>query len=496
MYTAAEARRLDAVAINEHGIPGYALMKRAGEAAFEAIGQRFPQRSHWVVFCGAGNNGGDGYVIADLARQDGIAVTVCALKPVETLTGDALKAAEQWLASGGQVHPGVPGHIDSADLVIDALLGTGLDRPVGGEYARAIALINRSNNPVAAVDVPSGLSADTGNVLGEEAINADCTITFIGRKRGLYTGDGPDHCGEVVFAGLDVPDAVYESVAEPGLLLSGQEIHGWLPARLKNSHKGDYGWLLAVGGDRGMSGAVRLCGEAALRCGAGKVTLLSHAEHVALLNVGCPELMVRAAQADQPGNSDHEIIDSVDVLAVGPGLGRSAWSEALLDSCLQSAKPLLLDADALNIVASRGDCGRFNALSQEVVLTPHPAEAGRLLGCSTQEIQSDRVAAALELARQTAAVVVLKGCGSIIACPKGRYAICEAGNPGMASAGSGDVLSGVIGALMAQGLDGWRAACAGVGVHGVAGDRAANAIGQHGMLASDIIARLPQALCH
>lgn len=490
MYTAAQVRRLDAVAINEFEIPGFELMRRAGAATFEAIQQRFPQASHWVVFCGGGNNGGDGYVIAHLAREAGIAVSVYALKPVDALKGSAREAASQWLASGGACEMGVPEHIDGCDLVVDALLGTGLDRPVEGEYAHAIALINRRGNPVVAVDIPSGLNADTGNVLGIEAIVAACTITFIGQKRGLFTADGPDHCGEVVFAALEVPSAVYDGVDTPGELLVGDEIHSWLPQRRKNSHKGDFGWVVAAGGEHGMSGAIRLCGEAALRTGAGKVTLLSHAEHAALLNLGCPELMVRAVSE---GDRAKGLMDDASVVVAGPGLGQSEWSKSLLDACLESGKPLLLDADALNILAASRTLDRLRALSASVVITPHPAEAARLLDCNTGDIQKDRVAAATSLAEQSGAVVVLKGCGTVIASPQGRYAICKAGNPGMASAGSGDVLSGIVGGLLAQGLDGWHAACAGVGVHGVAGDLAAKAQGQRGMLASDIIAHLPLA---
>jgi hydroxyethylthiazole kinase-like uncharacterized protein yjeF len=265
-----------------------------------------------------------------------------------------------------------------------------------------------------------------------------------------------------------------------------------LPPRRRNSHKGDFGWLLAVGSDVGMSGAIRLCGEAALRGGAGKVTLVTRPEHAGLVNLACPELMVRAAQ---DGRQLDALLAEVDALVTGTGLGQSDWSQELFGACMRAQVPTVVDADGLNLLArglpsleaSDMPLGRW-------VLTPHPAEAGRLLGCAAADIQQDRVSAALRLARRYQAVVVLKGCGTIVAAADGRYAICPLGNPGMATAGSGDVLSGVVGALLAQGLDCWDAACAGVAAHAAAGDLAAAAIGERGLMASDITRSLPAVL--
>ena len=266
-----------------------------------------------------------------------------------------------------------------------------------------------------------------------------------------------------------------------------------LPRRRRNSHKGSFGWVLGIGGNSSMSGAVRLCGEAALRAGAGKVTLATIPEHAALVNLTCPELMVRGVRR---GKELQVLLQQVDVCVIGTGLGQTSWSEDLFQTCLETAVPIVLDADGINILArlhpgmgTHGDRPRSNW-----ILTPHPAEAGRLLDCTAREIQQDRVGAAQALAARFDATVVLKGCGSVVAAPDGRYGICPLGNPGMASAGTGDVLAGVIGALVAQRLDPWTAAAAGVVAHAAAGDLAARHNGERGLIASDITARLPQVL--
>jgi hydroxyethylthiazole kinase-like uncharacterized protein yjeF len=315
-------------------------------------------------------------------------------------------------------------------------------------------------------------------------------VTFIGAKRGLFTADGPDYAGEVRFYDLETPQSVRDSEPDYGTLIQESLFSKLLPVRRRNSHKGSFGWMLGVGGNSGMSGAVRLAGEAALRSGAGKVTLATRSEHAGMVNLGCPELMVRGVEQAQ---QIQELIEQVDVLVTGIGMGQTRWSEDLLAACLSATVPVVIDADGLNLVA------RLSLESAELprnnwIMTPHPAEAGRLLGCSSREIQSDRVGAALRMAQRYQAVVALKGCGTVIADPQGRYAICPFGNPGMASAGTGDVLTGVIGAMVAQGLNLWHAAQAGVLAHALAGDRAAAQTGERGMLASDIIAYLPAVL--
>jgi len=466
-------------------------MELAGLSVFEQARLKFPQSRHWLVFCGGGNNGGDGYVVARLAREAGLNVVVCALKSMDSLSGDAATAASRWHQAGGETRAWPVLDIESCDLVVDALLGTGLDRSVAGHYGDAIELINQAAAGVVAVDIPSGLNADTGQVMGK-ATEADLTVTFIGRKRGLYTAHGPDFAGRIKFSDLQTPDSVRDSILDFGLLIRENIIKENLPPRRRNSHKGSFGWVLGVGSNTGMSGAVRLCGEAALRSGAGKVTLATHPAHAALLNLACPELMVRGVEDKEQLEN---LLQQVDVVVTGIGLGRDSWAEEMFRVCMQTPARVVLDADGLNILA-----GLFAEMADgdiplgNWILTPHPAEAGRLLGIQASEVQHDRVKRAQQLAQRYDAVVVLKGCGTVIADQNGRYAICPLGNPGMASAGSGDVLAGVIAALLAQSLSLWEAATTGVVAHARAGDIAAGLLGERGMLASDITQQLPRVL--
>lgn len=486
LYTAEQVRGLDKCAIDGHGIPGMDLMEMAGKSTFELAREIFPQASRFLVLCGGGNNGGDGYIIARLAREAGLSAQVCALKDPAQLPGDAATAASRWLESGGDVLAWPLEESCDFDLVFDAMLGTGLDRAPAGAYGDAVDFINNSGKPVIAVDIPSGLNADSGVAMGR-AVRADHTVTFIGDKRGLYTADGPDHAGIVRFSDLGTPFSVRESEPDYGILIQESLILELLPERKRNSHKGSFGWVLAVGGNHGMSGAVRLAGEAALRSGAGKVTVATRAEHAALVNMTCPELMVRGVEG---GEQVSDLAHQASVIVTGTGLGQTEWSKSMLQSCLESGLPLVIDADGLNLLAAEFPAANL----PPSILTPHPAEAGRMLGCSSSKIQSDRVGAALQLARNCQAVVTLKGCGTVVADPGGRYAICPFGNPGMATAGSGDVLAGVIGAMVAQGLDLWHAGLAGVLAHALAGDLAAARLGERGLIATDITAQLPSVL--
>ncbi len=485
LYTAEQVRCLDACAINEHGIPGYELMKRAGRAVFDAAESRFPAAVNWAVVCGAGNNAGDGYVIARLALDAGKSVCLYTLGPPEELKGDARTAAQDFLKGNSVVHrwPPVSDH-EAPELVIDALLGTGLDRPVKGEYRKAIDWMNIQRCPGFAVDIPSGLNADTGQVMGI-AFRSDFTISFIGIKQGLITCDGPDYTGELVFDSLDIPCTVYESISDSGFIIRENLLTQIAKHRKRNSHKGQYGHVLVAGGNAGMAGAVRLAGEAALRCGSGLVTIATHPVHSAVLNLARPELMVNGVS--ETGDMT-ALLKKATVVAVGPGLGLNDWSRELFLNCLGSERPLLVDADGLNLLAEK-PCSR-----EKWILTPHPAEAGRLLGISTEEIQANRVDSARKLAAKYGGIVVLKGCGTVLAEPNGGFAICPLGNPGMATAGSGDVLTGIIASLLGQCDDPWNAAQAGVVAHAAAGDHAAAILGERGMLAGDIIESLPQVL--
>ena len=486
LYTAAGVRGIDNIAIHELGIAGYELMCRAGRAVVDVAVERFPDARRWLIMCGPGNNGGDGYVVARLAVEAGIDVTVCSMIDPRQLKGDAAKAYTDWQAGGGEVLNWPLPENDSYDLALDALLGTGIDREVGGEYRGAIAYLNRLDCPRLAIDIPSGLNADTGCIMGC-AVQAQSTVTFVGHKRGMYTADGPDYCGLINFDDLSIPTEAASGFEDgagtlltAGLLLESPE------RRLRNSHKGSFGHVLAVGGISGMGGAICLCGEAALRSGAGRVTLATDPAHAGMINLARPELMVRSVDS---GDGLLALLEKDFVMAIGPGLGTADWSASLFRTCLDSNAPLVVDADGLNLLAMQSrqtPVGRDNW-----ILTPHPGEAARLLECSVSEIQQDRIQSATAIARRYGACVVLKGCGTVIADASGRYAICPAGNPGMATAGSGDVLTGVIAALLGQGLSFFDAASIGVLVHALAGDRAAVKSGEMGLIAGDIIESLP-----
>ncbi len=483
LYRADQVRALDRTAIEDHGIPGIELMNRAGSAAYALLGTRWPEFKRLTVLAGLGNNGGDGYAIARLARADGVAVTLLQIGDIARVGGDAALALVAYREAGGPIEPfnALPEH---PGVVVDALFGTGLDRPVTGPWAAAIAAVNASGAPVLAIDIPSGLQSDTGAVLGV-GVHAAATISFIGLKQGLFTGAGPDHCGAIHFSDLGVPALVYAAQTPAACRTDWSRESVRLQPRRRAANKGDFGHVLIIGGAPGMSGAARLAGEAALRAGAGRVTVATHPDHAALLNLTRPELMVRPV-------ADLEALDALiecaTVIAIGPGLGRAAWGRGLWERVRLCGKPLVVDADALNLLAESP------STNPDWVLTPHPGEAGRLLGCSTAAVGADRFQAALEIQRRYGGVVVLKGAGTLIQGePQGPTVVCTDGNPGMATAGAGDVLIGVIAVLLGQGralgLDARQAAGLGVCLHAAAGDRAALG-GERGLIASDILAAL------
>lgn len=481
VYTATQVRQLDQITIQEHGIPAYTLMSRAGQATFDHIRTVWPDARSLCVLCGGGNNGGDGYVIARLAMQAGWQVTLLSLGDVLRLQDAAEQAFSDFMAAGGRAQA-FEGLLPIADVMVDALLGTGLDRNVGGAYADAIALLNQQDAPVVAVDIPSGLHADTGQPCGC-AVEADLTVTFIGWKAGLLTGKARDYCGNLHFARLDVPDAVYAQVPTDMRLLGLHTLREYLPPRRRSAHKGDCGHALLVGGAPGMSGAVRMAGEAALRAGSGLVTVATHPEHAPVLNLLRPELMVNAVES--PVHL-RPLLQRIDAIGIGPGMGQTAWSRGLLTMVQTVGLPKVLDADALNLLA------QTRSQRDDWVLTPHPGEAARLLACETTDVEQDRIAAVRRLQREYGGVIVLKGAGTLVASAAG-VAFCPAGNPGMASGGMGDTLTGIITALLAQGLGLQAAAEAGVWAHAHAADLAA-AAGERGLLASDVLAHLREAI--
>lgn len=477
VYTSAQVRGLDRTAIEVFGIPSYELMCRAGQAALECLERHWPAAAELTIVCGAGNNAGDGYVLAQLAAAAGVSVRVLSLVPAERLKGDALQAYEDFTAAGGVAEAFAAVQPLASDVIVDALLGTGLDRIVGGRFAEAVAAINAADVPVLALDIPSGLHADTGLPLGM-AVSADVTITFVGLKQGFYLGEGMDHCGWLEFAGLGIPAQAHAEVAPPLRRLDAACIRAALPPRRRSAHKGAHGSVLLVGGAPGMSGAIRLAAEAALRAGAGLVRVATHTDSAPVVTSGRAEIMCHSVSgADELA----PLVAQSDVIVLGPGLGRSDWARTLWNASLAAGLPLIIDADGLNELAEAPE------KRENWILTPHPGEAGRLLGTDSRAVQGDRLGAARALTERYGGVVVLKGAGSLIAvADEARVSVCDRGNPGMATAGMGDVLSGVLGALLAQGASLRAAAHAGVFIHAAAGDEAAG-FGERGLMAGDLM---------
>ncbi len=475
LYCAAQVRELDRTVTEKFSIPGLTLMERAGTTAYDLLCKRWPEAQVITVVCGVGNNGGDGYVLACLALQAGKTVHLLQLGDGSKISGDARTHYERFIEMGGKVAPfeRLP---KASDVMVDGIFGTGLVREVTGEWCRAIEAINSSLSPVLALDIPSGLHSDSGRILGI-AVKADATISFIGLKRGQFTGAGAEQCGQVLFDDLGVPEALYTAEKCMTQRAEWSMFTGLLGRRARNAHKGNFGHVLVIGGDHGFSGAARMAAEAALRTGAGLVTVATQPAHAALLNTVRPELMchgVADAKALAP------LLQRATVIAIGPGLGQTSWGQALLSAVLEAKLPMVVDADALNQLA-------LDPVQRDNwILTPHPGEAARLLGISSTDVQSDRFQTIQALQEQYSGVVVLKGAGTLIAANSDvPMAVCTAGNPGMATGGMGDLLTGIIAGMVAQGLSLSDAATAGVCLHAAAADRAAQA-GERGLLANDL----------
>lgn len=477
VYRTAEIRDIETRALEGLQPPG--LMERAGLAAAEIARNVTASGGRVLIFAGPGNNGGDAFVVARHLKSWWYKVSVVFTADAEKLSVDAKAAYAAWCDSGGGIVEDIPAG-QRWDLVIDGLFGIGLQRDLTGKYAELIAIINALGVPVLAIDAPSGLEADTGRVMGS-AVRANHTATFIGLKPGLLTLDGPDHCGQIHLCTLGL-DAAAVNAAQ-GAVIGSDIIAAVLPARRANSHKGDYGSLGIIGGAPGMVGAALLAGRAALNLGAGRVYLGFLCADSPGVDPLQPELMLRTV--DEVLKLDH-----LNCLAVGPGLGQSPDAHYALAAALRANLPLVLDADALNLIAF--DAGLQQLVSQRAaatVLTPHPAEAARLLAGTTASVQADRITAACAIAARYRSFVVLKGAGSICALPDGAWFINTSGNPGMASAGMGDALTGIIAALLAQGADAKYALLAGVHLHGAAADSlVAGGTGPVGMTAGEVIA--------
>ena len=480
LYRPEQVGEMDRLAVDEFGMQGLTLMERAGGFAFEMLRAYWPDPRPLAVVCGTGNNGGDGFVIAELARQAGWRVRVLQMGDPEKISGDARTVAGRFLDAGGERLAFRSELLEDSELVVDAIFGTGLSREVEGAYRDAILAINDSGLPVLAVDVPSGLHAGTGMALGV-AVHAQVTPTFLALKCGLFTGEAGDYCGQIQFYDLGVPAQLHKRVESAALRMDYTGVCHLLAPRSRIAHKGAFGHVLVVGGDHGMGGATRMSAQAAGRVGAGLVSAATRPEHCAAMIAGQPEIMCHPTDVPEVLES---LLDRASVVILGPGLGRSDWSRALFEHALSFDGPMVVDADGLNLLAENPQT-RSNW-----VLTPHPGEAARLLDVSVSDVQSDRFDAVAEISRRYGGTAVLKGAGSLVRRGGETPWLCTVGNPGMASGGMGDVLSGVIGGLLAQGMDLMEAAGTGVCLHGTAADRVAEEQGERGMLATDLLPKL------
>ena len=509
IVTATQMRTLDHRTITEARVPGLVLMERAGAGAANLLQHRFgPLRSKSItIFCGKGNNGGDGLVVARLLRQLHARVTVFLLSPATDLSRDAIVMYRRWLRAGGksstkefrsseQAKP----ILISSDLIVDALLGTGLSATVTGAYREAIQLMNQASRPVIAIDMPSGIHADNGTVLGQ-AVRATATITFGLPKLGLYVGPGIDHAGTIDVVDIDIPAAYTDALDTRIILVTNGQVANALPPRPTSSHKGTYGHAGILAGSVGKTGAAALAARAALRMGTGLVTVavpssvndILEAKLLEAMTMPLPETKARTL-ARSGFDRVLAFMQARTAIAIGPGLSTHPETVELIQSLMKHLdRPTVLDADALNALASRASL--LTECKIPPILTPHPGEMARLeVEATSQSVNADRIGTARRFARERGVFLVLKGARTVIARPDGLMAICPTGNPGMATAGTGDVLTGMIVGLLAQGVQSWEAACAATYLHGAAGDLAAQQLGQAGMLAGDLIAHIPYAL--
>ena len=476
LYSPEQLRMLETRGIEACDGDAFALMARAGQAAWRCVLKHWPHAQRIVVACGSGNNGGDGYVLATHAQASGRDVRVLRIGPPATPL--ATRACADYLAAGGVLVEA----LGDADLIVDALFGIGLSRAPEAAVAALIESINAHPAPVLALDLPSGIDARCGAAPGA-AIVADRCLQFIARHRSLRTGMALDHAGELELASLDLPATAFDGIAPAACAYRVDALQGLFPLRPRDSHKGRNGHVLCIGGEAGSGGAVMLAVDAALHCGAGLASAATRTAHVPALLARRPEAMAHAVEGVEALAG---LLARADVLAIGPGLGQGAWGRALFDAVLACDKPRVFDADALNLLAA----GRVQ-IRAGAVLTPHPGEAARLLGCSLVEVQDDRPAAALRLAQRYQAVVVLKGAGSLVT-DGHTLCLCEHGHPAMAGPGLGDVLAGLIGALLAQGLAALPASELAVWLHARAGERLGQA--GRGLLASELVGVIRELL--
>jgi NAD(P)H-hydrate epimerase len=484
-----QVRALESKAAQIAGCSMFELMQRAGAAAFQALTKEWPEAQNILVVAGNGNNAGDGYVLAKLAKQQGMHVVVVCQQPLRELIGDAKQAQSEWQKMGGETQEFGKQDYAQFDLIVDALLGTGVTGEVKPNFQAVIQQINQSNIPVLSIDLPSGMLANTGQAL-PISVKADVTVTFIATKPGLVSGIGKEFCGKLIYADLAVGTEFY------GIARSEAQLVDWpmlqpLPTRPIHGNKGSFGKLLCIGGNQGMPGAIRLSAESALRCGVGLVKVFCHESSNLAISTGRPEIMLINKELEAA-------LDWCSCIVIGPGLGQDDWAHQqfsrLLAHLKHHPKPLVIDADGLNLLSTKtDDADMLNILAQlpSLILTPHPGEASRLLNCTIAHVENDRYLASKNIAQKYKSTCVLKGAGTIIQ-TDGTYQepqcwVCKGGNPGMATAGMGDLLTGIIGAFLAQKFVSQKATVYAVCAHAEAGDRVAIQYGQRGMIASDLL---------
>jgi NAD(P)H-hydrate epimerase len=501
LHLAEQVAELDHLVMQHQGISASILMKRAGRVAFELLSERWPNTTALHIFCGAGNNAGDGYIVAALALQRQLTVHVWYLCDPQTLQGAAQQAYEYAVREGAVCQAFNTAEFMDMQLMqpeetvlVDALLGTGVDGPLREPYREAVNAINAAKDtkawPIIAMDIPTGVNPNTGAV-SSSAIMADATMSFIGQKQGLFTGAGRVHSGERCFSTLEVDDEWLHLVNPNTRIIDSNKALALLPERSLDAHKGNCGHVLIVGGDVGASygygGAPIMAAQMALRSGAGLVSVAAQPTFVSAVLARQPEMM---AAGIENGQALLPLLEKASGIVIGTGLGQSPWSEQLLYQALQVVdKPMVIDADALHLLAQT----RFSSLVSQVpeqrqwILTPHPGEAAALLGVSIDAIQADRFSAAQRIQQQYGGAVILKGAGTIVVTSTGAQWLCDAGSAAMASGGMGDVLSGLLGALLVQGMTTDQAALLGTVLHSLAADVAVAEHGQRGLLATDLI---------
>ena len=499
LYTASETRKIDNLAIKEKGISGYSLMQMAAEFTLDVILREFSPVEELIIFCSKGKNSGDGFLLGSFAKEFGLEVTIVMSNTSNVIKGLSRKAFEEMKDAKVKIISTKSVEklkVSNKTVIVDALIGTGLKGNLRKNIKESILALNKLGVklPVLSLDIPSGVNPDTGDA-DDIAVYADITATFVAQKRGCFTSVGKKFSGEIIYSDLEIPKNLFSKITSTSYVVDYENSISKAVYREQDAHKGHFGNVVIVGGDRGLGGAGLLSSRAAVYSGAGLTSLVTRPEHVSASLVSCPEVMVKGVDS---GQDIEEHLVKPDVIAIGPGLGQSAWSEQMIQRVFWEAEKrdvsVIMDADALNLLTK---LKLSSNLPKRLILTPHPGEAARLLNTSVAVIESNRFSAAAKIQKKFNATVVLKGSGTVICHKSGgtqKWGICDSGNPGMATGGMGDVLTGIIAGLLAQGLTLKEAAEAGVDIHAKAADQASLEFGEAGLTSSDVINELKYLL--